>query len=205
MVNAANLAKGDPNTNPSVQVYSAQSAGLWDGAAITAATGGELDFDGLMNMQGALEDLAIDMDSTFAILSVPKYFRRLKQLKILNFSAQTEGRPYLIGMPMLTDSKLRELVGEYGKHTQMAHGGLPGASLGWGTTVTDEYYGDVAMGNWGEVLFGRWSGVEIEDDAGKGTGFINDQTMIKLRMYCDTGIRHEQSIVVCPDAKLQDA
>lgn len=203
MINAANLAQEDRNEHPSVQVFDAENSSLWAGGAVTNSQGGELDFDDLMEMQGALEDISIDLDSSFATVGPARYFRRLKQLKILNFSGQTESQPYLVGIPMLTDAKLRDLIGDYGKHTQMVSSGLPGSSLGWTTKSTDEKYGDVAMGNWGEVLFGRWSGIEIEDDAGKGKYFINDETLIKLRMYCDVGIRHEQSIVVCSDAQMK--
>jgi len=53
-------------------------------------------------------------------------------------------------------------------------------------------------------ILGRWSGVEIEDDSGKGKHFVSDETLIKLRMYCDTGIRHDQSLVICPDVQMKD-
>jgi len=204
MINATNLAQSDRNAYPSVQVYKAENSSLWNGSAITDSDGGELDFDDLMEMQGALEDISIDPDNTFATIAPARYFRRLKQLKILNFTGQTEGQPYLVGVPMLTDAKLRDLIGEYAKHTQMPSGQLPGASLNWASDNGNLKYGDVAMGNWGEMLFGRWSGVEIEDDAGKGKHFVSDETLIKLRMFCDIGIRHEQSLVVCPDAQMKD-
>lgn len=202
-VNTTNLAQADRNAYPSVQVYRAETSALWNGSAVSASAGGELDFDDLMEMQGALEDISIAPDTTFATIAAPRYFRRLKQLKILNFTGQTTGQPYLLGVPMLTDAKLRDLIGDYGKHTQMPSQQKAGASLGW-TSTSALKYGDVAMGNWGEVVFGRWSGIEIEDDGGKGKYFINDETMIKLRMFCDLSMRHEQSIVICPDAKMKD-
>ena len=202
-INAANLAQADRNAYPSVQVYKAEDSSLWNGSAVANSAGGELDFDDLMEMQGALEDIAIAPDNTFATIAAPRYFRRLKQLKILNFNGQTTGQPYLLGVPMLTDAKLRDLIGDYGKHTQMPSQQKAGASLGW-TSTSAAKFGDVAMGNWGEVVFGRWSGIEIEDDGGKGQYFINDETLIKLRMFCDVSMRHEQSIVVCPDAQMKD-
>jgi len=118
MVNAANLAESDRNANPSVQVYKAEGSALWNGGAVTDSDGGELDFDDLMEMQGALEDISIDLDTTFATVAPARYFRRLKQLKILNYSGQTSEQPYLIGVPMLTDAKLRDLIGDYAKHTR---------------------------------------------------------------------------------------
>jgi len=175
-------------------------------AVPTDSQGGELTFDDLDEMEGILNDQDIDLGSSFAFISAPRYFRRLKKLKILNFSGQTSGQPYLLGSPMLTDDKLRSLIGDFGKSTQVKSLQLPGATAGWPTTKTaptGNLYGDVFAGNWSEVLFGRWGGIEIEDDAGKGTGFSKDETYIKVRMYADIGHRQDKAVVLAPDVQMK--
>lgn len=181
--------------------FAAQNKLPYDAAVITDAAGGELDFDGLMEMQGVLEDQDIEANETFAFISHHRYFRRLKQLKTSNFSGQTTEKPYLIGLPMLTDERLRALIGDWDGTTQIPTTNKPGKSLNWATTSNTLKFTDVVGGNWSEALFGRWSGTEIVDDGGTGDGFINDQTYVKMRTYCDAGFRQEKALVWCPDAQ----
>lgn len=183
-----------------IQVFSAESGNT---TVPANPAGAELTFDGLMEMQGLLEDNDIDINDSFAIISATRYFRRLKQLKILNFSAQATGNPYLLGVPMLTDEKLTSIIGDWDKTTQIPTTNRPGASLGWANPQANALNGDVVAANWSEVVLGRWSGVEITNDGGTGDGFINDQTYVKMRLYIDLGYRLEKAIVVCPDAKMR--
>jgi len=173
-------------------------------AAITDWDGGELDFDGLDDMMGALEDDDIVADESFAFISAPRYFRRQKQLKVDNFSGHIDAKPYLLGMPMLSDARLRELIGDFDKSTQIPTTSKPGASVQGATDSTNEKYTDVISGNLNNILFGRWGGIEIEDDGGKGKGFTSDHTYMKLRMYGDMCVRQPRSLIVCPDAKARD-
>lgn len=186
-----------------VQFFSAE-----DGAVVTSAPadaqGGELDFDGLQEMMGALEDQNVTPNESWATISAPRYFRRMKQLKVLNFSSQTEGRPYLVGVPMLTDTRLAELIGPFDKSTMVPTAQKPGASAAWPTTSTTEKFGDVFAGNWSEVVLGRWAGIEITDDAGRGVGFPTDEIFIKFRLWADIQKRQGRTIVVCPDAQMRD-
>lgn len=186
-----------------VQFFSAET-----GEIVTAAPadsqGGELDFDGLMEMQGALEDADVMPNESFATISAPRYFRRLKQLKVLNFSGQTEGRPYLVGVPMLTDARLAELIGDFDKTAMVPTKNKPGASAGWPTTSTDLKYGDVVMGNWSEVVLGRWAGVEIVDDGGRGLGFATDDIFVKFRLWADIQKRQGKTLVAAPDVQMRD-
>ena len=187
----------------SVQVFDANAGALWDGSTMADWALAELNYDGLDEMRGALEDNNIDIESSFATMACPKYFRRLKQLKVKNFDGQSSDEPYLIGIPMLTDNKLQDIIGTFGRSTQIKNSIKPGASLNGATTGAAKAC-DVVAGNFSEVLFGRWAGIEIEDDKGEGTGFIKDQTYIKARMYADVMFRHEASLVVCPNAKVKD-
>jgi HK97 family phage major capsid protein len=200
-----NQPKGLVNL-PGAKYYRAEDGTVLTRTAALAVSdwdGGELDFDDLDEMKGALEDANIVEDASAAIISAPRYFRRLKKIKVENYSSQTSGQPYLLGAPMLKDETLRGLIGAFDKSTQIPTTAKPGASIGGTTDSTNEKYGDVFYGNWSEVLLARWGGIEIEDDAGKGTGFIKDQGFVKLRMFADVGYRHEESIVICPDAKMR--
>jgi len=202
-----NAPRGILNSK-NLQVYSAQSGtvvGL-DTLATAQAdwAGAELNFDGLENMGLALEEQDVELDESFAIISAKRYFNRLKQLKIENYSGQTSGQPYLLGIPMLSEQKLKELIGyDIGKSNQVLTSQLPGESVGAPTTSTTEKFGDVVAGNMREIVVGRWAGVEIEDDSGKGKGFTSDATYMKLRLYADIGMRQDKAVIACPDARVR--
>jgi|GEM_PF-3014115 len=200
-VNATNLGQSDLKNFPSVQVYRADTSAAWDGSAVSDADGGTLDFDDLMEMVGLLTGNDVTPDDSAAFLAHPKFFRNLKKLKTENYDTQTTGQPYLLGMPMISDERLAEVIGPYVTSTQVESARKPGKNLGWiddgdaGST-----FGNVFYGNWNEVLLGRWGGIEIDDDAGRGKGFTRDHIYLKMRMYVDVGLRHDQAIVVCDDA-----
>lgn len=194
-----------------VQVYDAVGKASYDGLAAARAgvadwAAAELTFDGLDNIRGVLEDNDIDIDDggSFRTISHPRYMRRLRQLKVQNFSGQAANQPYLLGAPMLKDSTIEAIIGKFGKTTQVNTTNKPGASIAGATTETELKSGDVFAGNMSEIVLGRWSGIEIEDDQGMGTGFVNDVTNIKMRMYADVGHRQDKAIVVCPNATMRD-
>ena len=58
-------------------------------------------------------------------------------------------------------------------------------------------------GNLSEVILGRWGGIQLTDDQGKGKGFTTDHIYIKMRMWVDVGIRQPRAIVWCPDATVR--
>ena len=191
-----------------IKIYSAQSktSGVLGTTALSSFqadwAGAELDFDGLDNMFLALEEDDIVLDASAALISSPRYFKRLKQLKILNFSGQTTGQPYLLGMPTLSDSKLTEALGmDFDKSTQIPSNLKPGASVNAPTTSSNSKFTDVVTGNLEEIVLGRWFGIEIEDDAGRGKGFTSDHIYMKLRLYADLGYRQQRALILCPDAQ----
>ncbi len=203
-VNAANIAKGDLKAFPSVQVYDAAAKAAWNGASVTdnqSKDNAALDFDGMDNMIAMLEDNDVVADNSAAFLAHPKFFRKVKQLRVENYNAQTSGQPYLLGAPRLPDARLTDIIGNFAKTTQIATNNKAGESVGW-TGSSNAGHTDVFYGNWNEVVLGRWGGIEIEDDGGRGKGFTSDQTYMKMRLYVDVGFRHDQSIAVCPNAKL---
>jgi len=158
-----------------------------------------LDFDGLDDMQLVLEEDDIMMDSTFRTVFAPRFLRRLRQLKVANYSGQTTQMGYLLGSPMLSDARVADLIGPFSKFNQIPTTNVPGQSVNAPTTVTAQKSTDVLMGNLGDIIIGRWSGIEIEDDRGL-TNFTTDHLLLKLRMYCDIQVRQPRSLILCPNA-----
>lgn len=153
--------------------------------------GGVLDWTGLSNMDLLIEEADMDMDATFATISSPAYFRYMANLRTLNYSGQAaKDAPYLAGLPPITQARLRDLIGDYGRTTKITST----KSLNSVAKFTD-----VFRGNWGEVLVGRWSGIEVVTE--NGYDIINDTRIVKLRLWMDVGCRHEKAIVWCADAQ----
>ena len=190
--------------HPNVKVYSAQTGDLVDRANPPAfAAGDDLAFDGLDNMQGAIEDDSFNLDESAAFVSHPKYWRCLKRIKTPNFSGQTTQMPYLLGSPRISDAALADMIGPFAKSLHFPSTNYPGQTLGWTPTGgATQTHTDIAFGNWSDVILARWGGIDIEDDAGRGKGFPSDHIYMKLRMFADIGYRHPESIVVCPDAEV---
>lgn len=194
---------------PGIKIYSASADAVVDHDTLDTLeagdwTGADLTFDGLDNMTLALEEDDVELDDTHKWVGPPRFFKRLKQLKVENYASQTTGQPYLLGIPMLPDNRLADIIGPWSKSTQFSTTDLPGASVSAPTTSTDELHGTVIGGNLGDVVLGRWAGIEVDDDAGKGTGFATDHTFIKLRLYVDIVVRQPRSLIVCPNAQVRD-
>jgi HK97 family phage major capsid protein len=166
-------------------------------------TSAELDFDGLDLMQLVLEEDDIVFDSTFRTVFAPRYLRRLKQLKTANYSGQTTQMPYLLGAPMLSDARIADMIGSFSKFNQIGTTNKPGASVSAPTTSSEVKSTDVVMGNLGEIVVGRWGGIEVEDDRGINQ-FTTDHTLLKLRMYTDIQIRQPRALITCPNAYARD-
>ena len=202
-----NAPRGVANM-PGIQVYRAENQNTYPDVASARTdgtwNGGQFTFDDFDNMRGVLEDSDIDIDEpgSFASISAPRLFRKVRQLKIDSYSGQTENQAYLLGAPMIRESTLRDLIGDFGKTTQVPTRQDPGQSINVDASADTDRHGDVFSANWSEVVVGRWSGIEIEDDDGRGVGFTKDETLIKMRMYADVGHRQEKAIVVCPDAEM---
>jgi len=200
------MPRGVANT-PGIKIYSAQSGTVVDHDTLATAQadwdGAVLDFDGLDNMLLALEEDDITLDESSAIIAAARYFRGLKQLKVDNYSAQAVNRPYLIGAPMLPDSRLRDIIGEFDKSNQIPTTNKPGASVGAPTDSTTEKYSDVLAGNLSTIVLGRWAALEIDSDMGKGKGFTSDHEYLKLRLYADVSVRQGRELILCPDAKVR--
>lgn len=196
-----------------IKVYRAENGTTYDLSNSTDLTsfdaiadwdGGEVTFDSLDNMMLALEEDDIMMDDSHRWISSPRWFKRIKQLKVDNYSGQSTNQPYLLGIPMIPDSRLAEIIGPWDKSTQIPSNALPGASVDGATDSVNEKYTTIFGGNLREVVLGRWGGIEIESDEGRGQGFTSDHTYVKARMYADIGVRQPRALIVCPDAVARD-
>ena len=179
-----------------VQTYTqAQAVADWDG--------GNADFDMITNMRLALEEDDIDLDPSHPVISSPRLFRYLQQLKVSYFSSQSSEQAYLLGSPAFTDAELASLIGPFDHSNQIPSNNKPGESIGGTTDSTVEKYTDVLIGNLSEILLGRWGGLEIASDEGMGKGFPSDHTYMKVRSYLDVGVRQGRALMLCPDAKVR--
>lgn len=186
-----------------VPIYSTEAGDVVEAAPVASA-GDELDFDGLDNMMGVAEDNNVVAGPSAAVVANPRYFRRLKRIRVPQFPADAAGA-YLLGSPMLTDSKLGDIIGAFAKTTMISTNRTSGQSAGWTPADADDTnFTDVFYGAWNEIIFGRWSGLELVDDMGKSVGFTRDQYYTKIRMYGDLGIRHSESFVWSPDVRVRD-
>jgi HK97 family phage major capsid protein len=187
------------------QVYNAATGVSYDGIPAARAGGtwdtGELNFDGLMNMQGVLEDADVEVEDSWAYVAAPAFWRRRKQQKVDNYASQTTNQAYLLGLPVLRDETLRSIIGDFASTTQARKAIAPGSSIA-ATSGSGTASCDVFGANWNDVVVGFWSGLEIEDDQGRGTKFARDVMRVKMRVFADVAHRQPKALVVCPNAQV---
>jgi HK97 family phage major capsid protein len=171
--------------------------------SVTAPTGtpvgGRTDWAALNLMQLVLEESRVRANSTSAWISSPRFFRDIANLRTLNFSGQAENTaPFLASLPPLTMRALRDLLGDFDWTTVIpSNRAIAGSGSGSDTTYTDLFYG-----NWSEVIVGRWGGVEVITDQGlSGDNFWTDQRSVKMRMYMDVVVRHDEAILYSRDVR----
>jgi len=202
-----NMPRGIANMR-GIKFYSNEQGAVYTKAQIETAgsplddwDGGTLDFDTLMNMELALEEDDIVLDASHAWITSPRGIHYLKRLRIPQFSGDTAGA-YLVGAPYLSDARLVDVIGSpIAKCTQIPSDNLPGESAHGATDSTNEKYTDIFGGNLNNIVLGRWAGIEVDDDGGKGPGFLRDHLYIKLKMHCDVQARQQRGIIMCPDAQ----
>lgn len=208
-----NMPKGIAHTD-GIYIYSAQSNDY--GVLGTDALGGakfqadwdgaELGYKGLQAMQLALEENDITPDDSAWWGSHPRFWARLKDLRVPPAASPSAGeeRQFVLGLPMISDARLAEAIGNFFKSTQWPTSNVPGATISAPQTGGASKYGDVLYGNLSEVVMGRWAGLQITDDAGRGKGFTSDHAYVKLRLWADFGVRETKALILCPDAKMRD-
>lgn len=199
---------------PGIRVYSAQKKGYGvlgtdalGGAAFQADwTGAEVDFK-LMDEGIDLVMLEDDvrLDASAAWISSPRFFKRLKNRKSDQYSMQPEIKQlYVVGPPIMSDARLREMIGDFDYTNHIKSNKKPGASINAPSASGTAKFTDLFRALWSTIVFCRWGGVEIDDDGGVGTGFLKDVTNVKLTMICDFVVRQPRYVVLCPDAQTLD-
>ncbi len=180
-------------------------SGVVDPATVTDWAGARLDFEALEKMKLALMEDNVDEDDTFAFISSPRYFTWLKTIRLPQFAtgADETKSPFLLGMPMIPAARLREAIGDFAWTSQIPSNAKPGAGIDGPTTSSALKHTDVFAGNFGEVIFGRWAGIEITTDQGLGKYFDSGKEQIKLVTYVDVGIRQPRALIVCPNAQVR--
>lgn len=163
--------------------------------------GGKFTFDTLTEMWLALKRDDVMPGPSAAMVTSPDIISRLKNLKISYFSNQSVDQAYLLGIPNISDARLRELIGDFGETTRIPYNNLPGESIGATTASTTEKFSDVVVGNMADMIVGRWGGIEIVSDDGKGTGFKNEETNLRVRQRMDMKVRQPRSFIFTPDAQ----
>lgn len=193
---------------PSVKVFRAETSKVYDdGDAVRNEggspdwAGGELDFTKLDLMRVALQRYDVEMGPSWATISCPDYFFRLRNTKVSMFSGQTSEQTFLFGPPLISEAALRGAIGDFGRSTQVPFSNKPGASIQAPTTSTTAKFTDVLQGNMDQIVVARWSGTEITDDGGRGTGFLSDLTNVKIRQRIDGRVRQVKELIICPDAR----
>lgn len=184
------------------QFYFEDAVGGGDGTTAPAGTpvGARGNWSAMNLMLLLLENQLIKFNSSAAWISSPSFFRDMANLRTLNYSGQDETvAPYLAGLPPLTMRALRDLLGDFDWTTQIAANNTV-ASTGTGA---DTNYTDLFYGNWSEVIVGRWGGVEVMSDGGlAGDNWFSDQRSIKMRMYLDIGVRHDEALSYARDVRV---
>lgn len=205
--------RGIVNTK-GIRIFSKQSGkfGVLGTDALNGAqfqadwTGGEVDFKTMdEGIDLVLEEDDVRLDASAAWISGPRFFKRLKNRKSDQYSGQTDIKQvFVLGTPMMTDAKLREIIGDFDFTNHIKSNKKPGASIGAPSASGTAKFTDLFRALWATVLLCRWGGVEISDDAGKGTGFLQDITNVKLTHIVDVVTRQPRYVVLCPDAQTLD-
>ena len=161
-----------------------------DNAVAIGAAGGTFTYDQAIEMEGKL-DVANALRGKLSYIMHPIVSRKLKSLKIQNFSGQSASQPYYF-LPM-TDAQMSTSLGyPFLKTTQID------------ITRTKSSTSDashVYFGNWSELLVGQWGGLELMASQEADTAFATNQTWIRAIQEVDTNVRHDASFSICHDAR----
>ncbi|MBL8041709.1 MAG: phage major capsid protein [Nitrospira sp.] len=152
--------------------------------------GGVLGWDEVTDLLGKLEDANVP-SKKLGLAFHPKVKRLLKKQKVAQYSGDTKGA-YTVA-PAASDEKLREILGvNFASTTQIA----TNLTKGSGTGLSRVYAADFS-----EVVLGMWGGLEIIATNIGGDAWITNSIEARLVANMDVGARHQESIVICSDAK----
>lgn len=170
--------------------YLAQN--LAEAKAANFFDGGAIDINFLGETKLALQEADLNLTGDFMHILPPRALFKMRQ------RFNSAGDPVV-----LNDTDLAALIGNFAESTLIATGQNAGHGLFTPASSTND--GKCSMGVHGELselVLMRFGGVEILTDGGTGTGFVNDTTLIKARMWADIVNRSEESFVLTPDIKI---
>jgi len=152
--------------------------------------GGMFTFNTASEMEGMLEDVnALRGKLGFAWHGKVK--RLLKNIKVAQYSGQTDGEP-ILGIPFLSDAKLKDVMGyDFGTSSQIP------TNL---TKASGVALSEIIFANWQELLIGQWGGLEIMASNETSDAFQKNQTWIRVVQEVDCGLRHPESFCLVNDA-----
>ena len=154
--------------------------------------GDYLDWDDLTDMQGYLEDRdAMPTGGSFAYVMVPKVKRRLKKLRIPQFSGDTGGQ--YIMPPIISDRVMEDMLGYPLYTTTQLRTNL---TKGSGTDLSELFFA-----NWQDVYVGMWGGLEILASNVAGDAWAQNAVEIRLIQNVDVSVRNLESVVYMNDAR----
>jgi len=135
--------------------------------------------DNVIDCEGYLDD-AHALFGNLGFLANGKVWRKLRKLKVDNYTGQTTNQAYLLNT--LTNQSLKDLLGYNFESFSM----IPVASNATSTI----------FGNWADMVIGSWGGMRIEQSRETGDAFTNDKVYIKVVTYADVFVRHDESFVI---------
>jgi HK97 family phage major capsid protein len=151
--------------------------------------GGNLNFDILLDMEGALED-ANALFGDLQYVWAPCVRRNLLKLKVKQYEDADDGE-YIV--QPVTPTALKAWLGyNYQSTTQIP----TNLTYNNGTDLTE-----VIFGNWQEVIMAMWGGVQIMASQETSDAFQKVQTWIRIIQDVDIGVRHPESFCLCSDVK----
>lgn len=157
---------------------------------VIGTDGGNVTFDTLIDLEYAVEEQNA-LFGNLAYIWHPSIRRNLQKLKVAQFTGDTGGE-YVV--QPVSRAQLREWIGyDYYATTQLPTTLSKGSTL---TGLTEIYFG-----NWQELIFANWGGIEIAASAETYTAFQKNQTWIRIMQDVDFACRHAASFALCSDAK----
>ena len=125
-------------------------------------------------------------ENQYGYLMRPEVLTGMKTERITQYGTQPadEGQPIIIGQPLPTDTQVKDLIGNFGKTTQLSKAETRGES-------TDS--SSVYFGNWRYFYLGFWQGMElrVSDTVSTSAGnsvFLKDQLCILVQNHYDVAI-----------------
>jgi HK97 family phage major capsid protein len=154
--------------------------------------GGRFKFEHADNMVGSIEDADHNLaDGSYGFLFYPKTRRLLRNEQVSMYSGDTDGE-YRLGVPIITDALLREVLGyDFYTTTLVPHT----LTKGSGTALSNVVFGD-----WSQIMLAMWGGMEIRTSTEAGDAFTKNQIYIAAYLACDIQVRDETKFCVVSDA-----